>query len=610
MRSPSNGCALQPAATACVCLAALALMACEPRPQVAPPVPWQPSFASSLALDQARGRLWLASPDDDQVVALDPDTLEVIERVSIEGRPVSVFVLGDGLLVALADRAAIARVEPDLTLIVTVPVPCGGTAAVVAPNTSAFVACPNDDRVVEIDLITDQVRRVLSTPGRPTALATTDSALGVTGSTGGRLYSFDREALEGLPEGLDPISPEAAGARGGPLEPVPGFAATRVDSLVPAGPGFVATWQRVDHDSDRDRLPERGGFGAVADGEARIEPRLAGSCDGRYARFDATARAFSGPRGAAYADLTGHLWVAHEFTDNVAVLDCSTGRPSLVASFRTGRGPRAVAVSDDGRTAWVDVGFEHAVARLSLDDVSSPDRPAEPAMSRARETGALYLSAEALRGRQIFHDAIDPDLTPNRVLACATCHPGGSDDGLNWFFHTLDTPRKLRRTSAAWGARAALAPYHWDGEFESVDALTTSTVRSLMEGPGLTVETAAITAYLDAEPIPPGRPAWDAADEALIELGAELFGLSGCMDCHPPPLFADGRLHPTELLSTDVDARLIDVDTPTLLGVRGRGPWLHDGRAATLAESISAHGGGSRVSAADMPAIVRYVESL
>ncbi|MCA9559063.1 MAG: cytochrome C peroxidase, partial [Myxococcales bacterium] len=103
-----------------------------------------------------------------------------------------------------------------------------------------------------------------------------------------------------------------------------------------------------------------------------------------------------------------------------------------------------------------------------------------------------------------------------------------------------------------------------------------------------------------------GRPAWDAADAAVIERGAAEFE-AACAECHPAPLYADGLRHAVAAPSEDPDGRLEAVDTPTLRGVRGRAPFLHDGRAADLAAAVAAH---AEVTVGDLPALVRYLESL
>ena len=172
----------------------------------------------------------------------------------------------------------------------------------------------------------------------------------------------------------------------------------------------------------------------------------------------------------------------------------SEGRASAVASQGTHRGvtegpvaPRGLAVAADGRTLFIDVGFDHAVARVVVD----PDADAallRPALAVRRDVAAQVLSDAALRGRSLFHDAVDTHLTPSGVVTCASCHPRGEEDGLAWFLHTDDVARKLRRTQPAWGGRTALAPLHWSGELDDAAALALSTTRALLDGDGLLVD--------------------------------------------------------------------------------------------------------------------------
>jgi hypothetical protein len=90
--------------------------------------------------------------------------------------------------------------------------------------------------------------------------------------------------------------------------------------------------------------------------------------------------------------------------------------------------------------------------------------------------------------------------------------------------------------------------------------------------------------------------------------GAELFDSIGCTACHRESLGdVDGIF--SDLLLHDMGASLDDVSnsgsygappstatsrmwrTPPLWGVRDSGPWLHDGRAQTLARAIELHAG-------------------
>jgi CxxC motif-containing protein (DUF1111 family) len=110
----------------------------------------------------------------------------------------------------------------------------------------------------------------------------------------------------------------------------------------------------------------------------------------------------------------------------------------------------------------------------------------------------------------------------------------------------------------------------------------------------------AIEAYLRAA-MPPARP--DPTGD--VEAGARLFVAAGCNGCHAAdlahdrettPLYSDLLLHDMgEGLSDgrpDFAAGPRDWRTAPLAGLgRDPGPFLHDGRARTLAEAILWHGG-------------------
>ena len=529
------------------------------------------------------GSLWLTSPDDDALVSLDLATLEERERFAIEGAPERLLVHSDGRLwVTLGLASAVAIVDDGA--VTRHAVPCGGTHDLAErADGSVVVSCPHDDRVVALEA-TGALRQTAEVPGRPLALAALDDRLHV--------------GLQGI-GGVGVLDGELALIEETVLERVEGVHASHPSAFaVDPRRGLVGTYERVEHDADRDRPPAIGGYGSVVDDTPRIDPRLHGACGGSYAQFDGGAFVFSGPSGSAWGD--GALWVTHRQTDNVALVRCS-GTATVIEAHRVGRGPRGVVVHE-GR-AYVDVGFDHAVAIL--------ERGAEsPVLERRRSLGETRMDALALRGRDLFHDAVDIHLTPSGVVTCATCHPGGGDDGLSWFIHTPAVDRKLRRTPPAWRARAATAPYHWDASIPDIGALGRETIHELMEGDGLLVDYEALAAYLDQVPAPSPRPVVVASQATR---GAEVFAAAGCADCHPGG-GSDGETHRVLAPSDDADARMEVVDTPTLEAVRARAPYLHDGRAPTLRSVLTdhgaEHGAPGILGGADLDALLAYLESL
>jgi sugar lactone lactonase YvrE len=558
--------------------------------------PAQHTASSSTIVWDPDGRsLWLTSPDDGAVVEIDPDFLEVISTIPIEGEPSQLAFVGDALYVTLARSFELAIVEG--TGVRRIPTPCGGTRAIVTVDETAIVSCPNDDLVIGI--VDEEIAWTIESPGRPTALAIRDDRLAVSASRSGVIRVYEDRSL------VDEIT----------LETRPGFAATQLDAIAadPIG-SFSALYQRVDHDSDRDRPADRGGYGSVLDGEPRVEPRLRSRCGERYAVYDGGARVFSGASALAHSSDGALLWVAHRSTDDVAVLRCDGATPiGRAITFEVGRGPRGIVLSPDGRTAWVDAGFAHSVARLELDDEDTSDGPViEATFERTRDVGPTLLSDDALRGRSIFFDADDTHLTPSGIVTCGTCHPDGGDDGLVWFLHTTDIAPKLRRTPPAWNARPELAPFHWNGELTDASSLAHTTIRALMEGDALLVDLDAISAWMAEAPAPPGRP----HDAAQIARGRALFEESGCASCHAGELTSDARTHDVISASDDPLAQLDAVDTPSLRGVRARAPFFHDGRADTLIDVLTIHnerdrhGRTSQLAGDELAALVTYLESL
>ena len=569
----------------------------------AAPAPRDVARSSTLLLAPAEDRLFVTSPDDDAVVAIDAEGGAELARWPVPGGPEQLTWDGAALLVTLGRRGAVVRLDPASGAATEHAVPCGRTQAVVTLAARTFVSCPDDDRLVELDAAgaVVAVRRI---EGAPSGLARFGTTLGVALSRRGALAEL---ALEGSDLAAAPLRLE-------PLEVAAGFAASSAEVLGadPIG-GFLLAFSRVDHDSDRDRDPARGGYGAVIDGAPRIAPRLRSACGDRYARFDGGALAQSGP--SAVASAGGRLWIAHLFTDGVVLADCAPGGSApeggplaVRTTFAVGRAPRGLALSADGSTAYVDAGFDWAISRL--------DAPAGAAArtavtwTRRRARGEVALSEAALRGRSLFFDAVDTHLTPSGVVTCGTCHPRGGEDGLGWFLHTEGVARRLRRTPPAWGARAALAPYHWDGEFDDGAVLARTTTHELMEGDGLLIDFPAIAAWLEEMPLPAPRP----ADAPVVARGRAVFEAAGCAACHAGPLYADGALHAVLPASADPDAALAEASTPSLIGVRARAPYFHDGRAATLAGTLTVpddrHGTTSTLTPEARDDLVAFLESL
>ena len=209
---------------------------------------------------------------------------------------------------------------------------------------------------------------------------------------------------------------------------------------------------------------------------------------------------------------------------------------------------------------------------------------------------ALSQTSRYDTGHDIFH------MHAGSLLACASCHPEGGDDGHVW---VLDGEK--RRTPSLRGTIAGTAPYHWPGDEKDFDAIVQDVYVGRMSGGSLTAtQSGALSAWVNAIPAPPA-PTW--VDPSAAAAGRALFQNTtvGCATCHSGSKLTNNAT--------------VDVGTggafqvPPLVGVGWRTPLLHDGCAATIGDrfgtcSTAAHGNIASLSAQDITNLTAYLETL
>jgi hypothetical protein len=206
-------------------------------------------------------------------------------------------------------------------------------------------------------------------------------------------------------------------------------------------------------------------------------------------------------------------------------------------------------------------------------------------------------------GHDLFHRAAQ---SKGGVLACASCHPEGRDDGRVWTF----IPQGQRRTPSLVGGLLPTAPFHWDGTLNDMTSLMGEVFTKRMGGD---VEDAAhsnaVGRFLGAVQRVPVS-AVPAASQASWAHGQELFQSAevGCTSCHSGAHFTN---------NATIDVGTGDAfQVPTLIGVGLRAPYLHDGCAASLADRFGPCGGGDRhgttsqLSSSDIGDLITYLQTL
>jgi hypothetical protein len=188
------------------------------------------------------------------------------------------------------------------------------------------------------------------------------------------------------------------------------------------------------------------------------------------------------------------------------------------------------------------------------------------------------------------------------MIACASCHPEGRDDGHVW---TLDGNQ--RRTPSLAGTIAGTAPYHWPGDMKDMTALVDNVYTVRMSGAALARDQMqAVTRWVQGRPAPPA-PSW--VDSAASARGKVLFDSAavGCSACHSGPKFTDNS-------TRDVGSGGA-FQVPPLVGVGWRTPLLHDGCARTIADRFGhcespTHGKTESLTSDQLSDLGMYLEGL
>ena len=277
---------------------------------------------------------------------------------------------------------------------------------------------------------------------------------------------------------------------------------------------------------------------------------------------------------------------------------CSSYLPRIIRRIDLpGNGPRGIAVGPRGIVAIAQY-FSGDVAFLD----GTGTRCETARIGRPPDTPAW-------RGERAFHDA---SLCRERWLSCASCHPDGRADGLNWDLMNDGEGNPKNTKSLVWSDRTP--PMMATGVRKSMEEAVRKGFENIQFAtvPDPVLED--VCAYLrNLEPDPSpylerGMP------NAQAQHGRKIFLSAGCARCHPAPLW-------TDLKSYDVGTgreydRCAVFDTPTCAELWRTAPYLHDGSAPDLGALLRGrragdpHGKAGSLRSEDMEALMAYLDSL
>ncbi|MCU0697411.1 MAG: c-type cytochrome [Myxococcaceae bacterium] len=324
------------------------------------------------------------------------------------------------------------------------------------------------------------------------------------------------------------------------------------------------------------------------------------------------------------------VFVVNRESQNVVVLpadrragediDFNSTGTSIRSMVRVGAGADGIAVTRDGTRAYVYNQFDKRVDELVAKGVGAKAQVVKKGEFRFDDVGLKeVLSPEFAMGRRMFFDALDARMSsPQTTVACSTCHLEGREDGHVWMF-----PDGPRQTPALAGRKLlATAPYHWSGEFPTINDFNVHTIRERMGGVGLGgVDAVNLDRWVDSLPSAPSpfTPAMD-----VVQRGRAAFEKAQCATCHSGTLLTDNTNRNVGTLNTrasdprERDNGLVErqgFNVPSLHGLARSAPYLHDGTELTLEARVfgnarDQHGVTSTLSDVEKADLVAYLKSL
>jgi cytochrome c peroxidase len=267
-----------------------------------------------------------------------------------------------------------------------------------------------------------------------------------------------------------------------------------------------------------------------------------------------------------------------------------------------GKGPRSVAVA--GGRAWVPGYFSDTLDTVDL--VANPLRAESFALGPGPQMTAARL------GEFWFTDAT---ICFQGWQSCSSCHSHDARvDGLNWdnLNDGIGNPKNAKSLLQCFET----PPQMWLSVREDAKVAVRAGIRHSL----FTVQPPEVAETMDAylKSLKP-RPSPHLVKGKLstsAQRGKQLFERTAlaCAECHGGPFLTDLKQHDVGSAGK-FDQPTDQFDTPSLIEVWRSGPYLHDGRAATLREVFTLlqrdgkHGDTSQLTPRQIDDLIEYVLS-
>lgn len=497
-------------------------------------------------------------------------------RTAVSCEPATLALAADRIYVACFDTGEVVALDAASGAVVTRRIVGHGTFGVLAAG-RLYVTLAHDDAIVSLrpDSLAEIARAV--TAREPRGIALKDGRLYVVHQPDAALRVFD-------PKTLAPLAAVEIGQQAGVAESVTPHPATdRV--YVPHERLNVTNLARKFDDTV---------FPVVS----AIDTRDGAPVRREALALDSVDTPVGMPLAVAIDPARGRLYTANAASDDVSVVDLGIGMG--VGHVVVGQRPRDLALSPDGSRLYT---LDQLSNGVSVIDTFTLTVTATLTLADDPRPAAVRL------GERIFTTSRPTTIARDHWMSCASCHLDGGLDGRTW----LGTDEGPRNTATLRGI-AGTEPLHWSGTRPDVQSFQ-KTFTGLMAGSGLAQsDLDALAAFVATlRPIPSPLRAADGSLTATAISGAAVFRTAGCTSCHMPSAqFTDRQPHDVGTGAAVLGVREVEgprFKTPSLRELWLTAPYLHDGRAATLRDSIAQHS-SARLSAAELADLEAFLLQL
>jgi YVTN family beta-propeller protein len=545
--------------------------------------------------------LYVVGQESNQLVVVDTEKGEVVEKIEVGERPHTVVLSNDGASAYVSNQWADNIYQIDLgtsSIIDTLSGGAGPAGMAISPDGEYLYVVNSYSSDISIyNLENHQERRRLKAGNNPVSIAMSPE--------GSEIYVSSRRSIP-VPHMSSPLTEmTVAGTKYQRVTDRKMFKDAYIMenvAVTPSGDMAISTLIRP-----KNLIPaiqiERGWM--MTHGIGIIERKE----NGRMIQLltDEPNEYYSDPFDIVIAPDGKRAYISHAGVDKISVIDLDEVRNILaevsdedletyanhlglssrfvVARIPTGANPKGMVLSPDGKILYVAERLNDKIAVINTGSLVT---------ERSIDLEGPKRRTVARHGRQVFNNT---GHTFQNQYACYTCHPDSHEDGLVYNMAGKGMGRNLANVQTLRDI-GEIPPYKWNGKNQTIykqDGMRFSTILTRTEAfshKELDVLVAFIETGIKNPPNLRFNPNGELSERQqrgkeifyrdFDNFGNEIPDANRCYTCHPPPNFTNLQMTDVGTLADSDDPTKFDV--PQLNNVYESAPYLHDGIAATLEE--------------------------